>query len=275
LNASRGRWGKVVLVQSQRTGSGLVCSWRRGALAGIAILGVTTANAAAAGPTTAPVSSRVAAPSRDEPAFARLRFSGLAGLGLPFGSAADGASVQNIMPTPLLLGAEAAWGPIPDFDVGIASVAMIGLGTPARCPEPTESCGIAAGGFGLVRARYYLRPLAAFDPWFGLGAGIEVVGSNGQTTETDSGIFSTSTTTNTSDFYYGPVLGCLLTGFDYRLRRSVYLGANLTLALARYTNVKRSIDVEGEETSSSSRGIDGATHTWLMFAVHATFDVAL
>jgi hypothetical protein len=272
----RGR-GKLGIVPTRHTLVSPRCSQLAAFIVSVAMLGVvhSTAGATTSASTSSQPQTR-AAPSPGNPVIGpRLRFSGLAGLGMSFGDVDARNSVHDVMPTPLLLGAEAAWGPIPDFDVGIASVVMIGIGAPAQCPEPTASCGIAAGGFGILRGRYHLRPLSTFDPWFGLGAGIEVVGSNGQTTETNSGLFSSSTTTTVSDFYYGPVLGCLQAGFDYRLRPSVYLGANLALAVAYYTNVKRSVEVEGERVSSSSRGIDGATHTWLLMGVQATFDVAL
>lgn len=278
-NAAKGSlaWGKLAIVLTHRNVISPLCSRLQYFMVSFATLGIVNPSAGATtSASTSSSSQRLDASSPDNPVIGpRLRFSGLAGLGVSFGDADTSRTVRDIMPTPLLLGAEVAWGPVPDFDVGIASVAMIGLGTPGRCPEPTESCGITTGGFGLLRGRYYLSPLSAFDPWVGLGAGIEVVGNNGQTTEQDSAIFSGSTTTTVSDFYYGPVLGCLQTGFDYRLRPSVYLGANLALAVAYYTNVRHRIDVEGEQVSSSSRSIDGATHTWFLLAAHATFDVAL
>jgi hypothetical protein len=204
----------------------------------------------------------------------RVRLSAMLGAGLPFGRVGERAKVSDLMPTPFLLGADAAWGPVPSFDVGITSLAMIGVGTPELCPEPTETCGVTVGGFGFLRGRYYFRPLQAFDPWVGLGAGIEVLGNNGQTTEVD-GIFDMSTTTSVTDFYFGPVFGILQAGFDYRVHRSLSVGSSLGLAIGRYTSVKRTVEVDGEKISSSSRGLDAATHEWLLLTAHVTFDVPL
>lgn len=221
--------------------------------------------------------SAAPAPADSEaPSGSRVRLSGALGAGAAFGDASRGAKVRNLMPTPLVIGLDAAWGPVPSFDLGIASFATLGTGVPAQCPEPTTSCGLATGGFGLVRGRFHFLPREPLDPWVGLGAGIEVLGSRGQTTVTKSGIlFDSSTTTDVSEVYVGPVLGALQLGLDYRIRRSFYFGTSAELSVARFTSLERTIEVDGREVGSSSVRLDKTTHQWLRLTLHITGDVGL
>lgn len=209
------------------------------------------------------------------PRVPRLRVTGLSGVAVPFGKLTLKDELHDAIPTAYLIGADVAWGPLEPLDFGIMAGAIIGLGEPDICPQPSSSCTLAVGGQFALRARYYFLQARRFTPWVGLGAGLDVLKITGQSTMTDSGIlFDSSTVTRRSSTYLGP-LGVLLVGADFRVRPKLALGGFAALAVSPYMTVKDTVNVDGEDVTSSSGSLEPSTHAWLYLAAHASFDVRL
>jgi hypothetical protein len=210
-----------------------------------------------------------------QPRIPRLRVGPFTGVAVPFGSVTPQLELHEATPLAYLIGGDLAWGPVLPLDFGIMAAAMLGLGEPSACPQPSRSCALAAGGQFALRARYYFRPEQRFTPWLGLGAGFEVFESTGQSSQTEAGLlFDDTTIIRRSSTYLGP-LGILLAGVDYRVSRRFALGGLLALSLSPYLTVKDAVNVDGEDVTSSSGSLDPSLHQWLFVAVHLTFDQRL
>jgi hypothetical protein len=209
------------------------------------------------------------------PRIPRLRVTALSGAAVPFGKLTPNVELRDAMPTAYLIGGDVAWGPLLALDFGIMAGATIGLGEPDACPQPSSSCTLAVSGQFALRARYYFLPTERFTPWVGLGAGLDVLKITGQSTMTDSGIlFDSSTVTRRSSTYLGP-LGVLLGGVDFRLRPALALGGLVAFSASPYMTVKDTVNVDGEDVTSSSGSLEPSMHTWLYLAAHITFDARL
>ncbi len=213
----------------------------------------------------------------DTPHAPRLRFAPWLGFAVPIGSAAPQLAMSDLTPPALLIGGDMAWGPSLTWDVGLTFLTSLGLGEPKVCPEPHNGCSLSGGGQVVVRGRYYLQPAERVNPWLGLGAGLEVLdNTSATTTSRDQILFSSSSTTKRSDLYYGPVFGMLQAGVDFRVKRSVTLGGVLGLSLSRFTKVKHTTTVDGDDTASSTGDVPSAAlHQWVFLAFNGTFDVRL
>lgn len=197
------------------------------------------------------------------------------GIAVPFGKVTPQLELHEATPVSFSFGGDLAWGPVLPLDVGIMAAATLGLGEPRVCPQPSTSCSVAGGGQFALRARYYFRPEQRFTPWLGVGAGLDVFQSTGQSTETDSGIlFDDTTVTRRSSTYLGP-LAILLAGVDYRFSRRFALGGLVTFSMSPYLTVKDKVSVDGEDVTSSSGSLDPSLHEWLLVAAHLTFDQRL
>lgn len=209
------------------------------------------------------------------PHVPRLRLTGLSGAAVPFGKLTTNDELHDAIPTAYLIGADLAWGPLDPLDFGIMAGAIIGLGEPNICPQPSSSCSLAVGGQFALRARYYFLPAKRVTPWVGLGAGLDVLKMTGQSTMTDAGIlFDDSTVTRRSSTYLGP-LGVVLAGVDFRLRPKLALGGFVAFAASPYMTVKDTVNVDGEDVTSSSGSLEPSTHAWLYLAAHVSFDARL
>ena len=209
------------------------------------------------------------------PRAPRLRLAPLLGAALPVGDVDAGLAMADVTPPALAIGADFAWGPVLRWDVGFTVFSTLGLGEPRVCPQPSRVCTLAIGGQFAPRFRFHLAPEQVVDPWLGLGAGLDVLQSHGQTTMTDSGVFfSSSTTTHRKATYYGPML-MLQAGADLRLRRTLLLGPMLAVGLSRFSSVSNSVTADSEHVSSSTGSLDGALHSWIHLAASVTFDFRL
>lgn len=209
------------------------------------------------------------------PRAPRLRLAPLLGAAIPVGNVHSELAMADVTPAALALGADVAWGPVLRWDVGLTVFSTLGLGEPRVCPRPSRVCGLAIGGQLAPRFRFYLAPEQAVNPWLAVGAGLDVLASEGRTTMTDSGIiFSSSTTTHRKATYYGPML-MLLVGADLRLHRTLSLGPLLAVGLSRFSSVANSVSADREQISSSSGSLDGAFHSWVHLAANVTFDIRL
>lgn len=212
---------------------------------------------------------------RPLPRAPRLRLGPLVGAAIPIGDVHSGLAIADVTPPALTLGADLAWGPVLRWDIGLTVFSTLGLGEPRVCPQPSRVCGLAIGGQLAPRFRFHLAPEQVVNPWLAVGAGLDVLASEGRTTMTDSGIiFSSSTTTHRKATYYGPML-MLLVGADLRLHRTLFLGPVLAVGLSRFSSVANSVSADSEHISSSSGSLDGAFHSWIHLAANVTFDLRL
>lgn len=128
------------------------------------------------------------------------------------------------------------WGPLLGNDSGLCS-----------------ACGLRYDLQTRAELRLDLAPRRTVDPWFGLGAGWEVVH------------LSLGSTTTSSATYQGPVLADLRFGVAFRGRR-IAVGPFLGAALGTF--VTRSLD-PAPHGESSSVGV--ALHEWFMLGVRGTY----
>lgn len=169
--------------------------------------------------------------NRWRPSAPRLRLAPFTGLAAPFGKVSPNLELRDATRLSYLIGGDLAWGPVLPLDFGIIGAAMLSLGEPQVCPQPSRSCTVAVGAQLALRARYYFRPEERFTPWLALGAGLEVLESTGQSTHTDAGILLDETTvTQRSASYLGP-LALLQGGVDFRLEPKTF--ARWALGLQR------------------------------------------
>lgn len=205
----------------------------------------------------------------------RLRLAPFTGLAAPFGNVSPNLELRDATRLSYLIGGDLAWGPVLPLDFGIMGAAMLSLGEPQVCPQPSRSCTVAVGAQLALRARYYFRPEERFTPWLALGAGLEVLESTGQSTHTDAGILLDETTvTQRRASYLGP-LALLQCGVDFRLSRRISLGGLLAFSVSPFLTVKDAVNVDGEDVTSSSGSLEPRLHEWLFVAAHLTFDQRL
>jgi hypothetical protein len=210
-----------------------------------------------------------------QPRAPRLRVGPFTGVAVPFGKVTSHVELHDATPVAYLIGGDLAWGPLLPLDFGIMVATTLGLGEPNLCPQPSSSCSLAVSGQLALRARYYFRPEARWTPWLGLGAGLDVLKITGQSTMSSSGIIlDRRVVTQRSSTYLGP-LGLLQGGVDFRLRRLLSLGGLVAFSLCPYMTVKDSVNVDGEDVTSSSGSLDPSLHYWLYVAAHVTFDARL
>jgi hypothetical protein len=90
-------------------------------------------------------------------------------------------------------------------------------------------------GFG-PQALYHFSPEKGFDPWVGLGVGLEILHSkvSGSVPVPVPGGGTVQATTNASVTDRGPELNVSVGG-DFRLGKSLRVGPVLTVTLAQYT----------------------------------------
>lgn len=209
------------------------------------------------------------------PRAPRLRLSPILGIAVPSGKVDAKLDLGRATPAALSMGADVAWGPLLSFDVGLFAVANLGLGTPRSCPQPSSSCTLATGGQFALRARYTFRATERFSPWLALGGGFDLFQSTGETSDTDSGIFTSRTTiTQRQSTYWGP-LGLALLGADYRFKSKLALGGLIGSSLAGFMSQKDATSVDGESVTSSSGTLEPHLHQWWYLAAYVTFDVGL
>ncbi|MFP2931548.1 hypothetical protein ACLESO_41455 [Pyxidicoccus sp. 3LG] len=103
------------------------------------------------------------------------------------------------------------------------------------CPEGSD-CSVWMWRLG-PEVRYHFSPGAGFDPWVGLGVGLEILRNDveSETTITvpDVGPVPARVEASTTD--RGPTFARLSFGGDVRISRSFFLGPILTASIGSYT----------------------------------------
>jgi hypothetical protein len=138
------------------------------------------------------------------------------------------------------------------------------------CPAGFE-CSVKQWRFG-PEVRYHFSPGAGFDPWVGLGVGLEIAPSDaeGERDVPIPGVGLVPAHIEKSVTDRGPTFARLALGGDVRLGRSLFLGPIVTASIGSYTvrTGEQTLTLPGlpPQTSQLPPVDDG---------VHALFTVAL
>jgi hypothetical protein len=200
-----------------------------------------------------------------------LEFGARAAFGVPFGSRFGGngndlnQTVSNmIVPLWLEFGArlDNHWYFGGYFSYAVTSLANQ-VTNASGCNNPNTSCSSNDIRLG-ANAEYHVLPDGRFDPWFGLGFGYEWLSlSESQGSLSFSG--------GDSGFEFVDFQG----GLDFRLANGAFgIGPFVSLALGEYTSASIA-NQNGDGGSTSSSITNQAFHEWLLFGVHADYDLKL
>jgi hypothetical protein len=171
-------------------------------------------------------------------------------------------------------GFEGAYRFQPQLSLGIYTSPFVSLREPSGCPDGA-SCTIAGGQAGIL-ASYRLFPEQhQFEPWLGVGLGIDVLQRKESTTTRSSGvIFSSTSTRENEHFFYGPT-ALFQAGLDIRATGSFLLGPWAAFGVGKYLGEKTRSRLNSEELDSSSGAANKPVHTWFMAGLHVMFEIQL
>lgn len=122
------------------------------------------------------------------------------------------------------------------------------------CPNGAD-CASSVLRYG-VEGQFHLMPRDDFDPWVGLGGGIETVD-----TSVSAGGADAESSIDGIEFIH--VSG----GIDYRVHDKVGIGPLVTLTLARYSDA----EVKAGNATFGGAIKDKTFHEWLIVGVRARF----
>lgn len=166
---------------------------------------------------------------------------------------------------------EAGYRLSPQLSIGVyGQLAPVFLKTNEQsCPEGFD-CSSMKWDFG-AQALYHFSPEKGFDPWVGLGLGVEILHSevSGSVQVPVPGGGTVPATTQVSVTDRGPELN-VSAGGDFRLGQSLRVGPFLTVTLAQYTVRvgEQRVNITGvpEQVSQTPR-VDNGMHA--LFALGA------
>ncbi|WP_375757582.1 hypothetical protein [Corallococcus exercitus] len=142
------------------------------------------------------------------------------------------------------------------------------------CPEGFQ-CDTFQWRVG-PEVRYHLRPGASFDPWIGLGVGLEILKSHveGDTQlQVAPGVFvPTHVDTHVTD--RGPTIARVTLGGDVRVARSLSLGPIITASVGQYTvrTGSQTLDITGVGTRDQGlTPVDDGFHALFTLGLRIAF----
>ncbi|NOK22449.1 hypothetical protein [Corallococcus carmarthensis] len=142
------------------------------------------------------------------------------------------------------------------------------------CPEGFD-CSTYQWRVG-PEVRYHIRPGASFDPWIGLGVGLEILKSHveGDTQlQVAPGVFvPTHVDTHVTD--RGPTIARLTLGGDVRVTRSLALGPIITASVGQYTvrTGTQTLDITGVGTRDQGLApVDDGFHALFTLGLRLAF----
>jgi hypothetical protein len=143
------------------------------------------------------------------------------------------------------------------FQYGIG---FVGGTTSTQCSASGVSCSANVLQYG-IQAHYHIMPDATFDPWVGLGIGLENANVN-----VSQGGQSGSIGVSGWDY------AILQVGGDYRgLMDSLSVGPVVMFGFGQYNN--ESTSVNGQSNSASIQ--NQAMHEWLTIAIRGAYDIKI
>ncbi|RKG56734.1 hypothetical protein D7X30_21490 [Corallococcus sp. AB011P] len=142
------------------------------------------------------------------------------------------------------------------------------------CPEGF-SCDTFQWRVG-PEVRYHIRPGSGFDPWIGLGVGLEILKSHveGDTqVQVAPGVFlPTHVDTHVTD--RGPTIARLTLGGDVRVARSLSVGPIITASVGQYTvrTGTQTLDITGVGTRDQGlTPVDDGFHALFTVGIRIAF----
>lgn len=141
------------------------------------------------------------------------------------------------------------------FEIGVRfaqrfyldAYAELGQGDGGRALSDCKSCSASRANLGL-EAKYAFVPTGRFNPWIGIGGGIE-----GMSLDISYESPSTTRTSYILANYRGVELPRLSAGVDWRISRIIGVGLFANFSFVRYTSVRTAF--------VGTQGISGE-HTW-------------
>jgi opacity protein-like surface antigen len=189
------------------------------------------------------------------------------GYGLALGSAAGGNPGQNM--------SDYIGGEIPIWiDAGyrlanpnlfLGAYFQYGIGftsgqTSTACSQSGVSCSANILMYG-IQAHYHFMPDNQFDPYAGLGIGLENANLN-----VSAGGQSAGSGASGWDF------AILQAGADYRgLMDGLGLGAFINFGLGQYNSASQTVGGQSQSASIQNQ----AMHEWLMFGIRGVYDIKI
>ena len=127
-------------------------------------------------------------------------------------------------------------------------------GPESRCAAPGLSCSTSdiRAGFAIHR---YLSPHGTFDPWLGVGVGLDIAR------------FSATGVTSVSVTDWGIEFLNLELGGDWNITREFAIGPFVSFSLDKYESISTSFGEGGAVAET-------AFHEWLLLGVRAVYDAA-
>ncbi|WP_434300779.1 outer membrane beta-barrel protein [Corallococcus exiguus] len=142
------------------------------------------------------------------------------------------------------------------------------------CPEGFD-CSTYQWRVG-PEVRYHIRPGASFDPWIGLGVGLEILKSHveGDTqVQVAPGVFlPTHVDTHVTD--RGPTIARLTLGGDVRVTRALAVGPIITASVGQYTvrTGSQTLDITGVGTRDQGlTPVDDGFHALFTLGLRIAF----
>lgn len=128
-------------------------------------------------------------------------------------------------------------------------------GSGAQCGQGGLSCSGNVLKYG-IQAHYHIAPAATFDPWVGLGIGMETL--NGSASFGGQSV---------SGSYSGWDYLILQAGGDFHVTQSFGLGPMVMFSLGQYNNASS----QGQSASIDQT----AMHEWITIGVRGVYDISL
>jgi hypothetical protein len=133
-----------------------------------------------------------------------------------------------------------------------------------NCSTSHASCSFNILRYG-IQAQYHILPTATFDPWVGLGIGLENANS-----------YANAGGQEQDGHAHGVEFVILQAGADYHVLPALGVGPFVSLGFSQYGGYSTQI---GSQTSSVTYGSGGAPppslHEWLTFGVRGVYDIGI
>jgi hypothetical protein len=214
---------------------------------------------------SAVVSSEAASPASNPPFRSKsgFEFSLRTGFGLPIGAADGGTQMTDMLTHVVPLWVDLGYRPSPPIYVGIYfqhGFGSLNTGGAAEqgCTRPGLSCTTSDVRLG-IDLDVHLAPDETFDPWFGLGTGLEIQ------TFTVNGSAATATIRT-----MGPEYMNLHFGANWNVTRMFAVGPFLSLSFDQFQSISSDTTTGQSIPGGSGQVADQTIHGWLLVGVRST-----
>ena len=216
----------------------------------------TTTTTSTATATAAPAEAAPAAAGGQKGVEIGLRL----GYGIPLGDAAKDVKLGDSLKGQIPIRIDAGYRINPNIYVGLYfsyGIAMINKDKTKGCDQSGVDCSAHTLNFGVMGA-YHIMPEASFDPWVGLGLGLEQVGQ-----KVSAGGKDFSSTAKGLTFLD------LQVGGDFKATPNFMVGPFVSFAIGQYSSVSS----ETPAGSASADITDKGLHQWLTIGVRGAYGI--